>query len=148
MTIPGIDGRKMSKNYNNTIPIFADAEALRKRVMRIVTDSKRPEDSKNPDACNVFKIFKYFAPPETIVSRRKAYLDGGLAYNEIKQELYEVLNKFFGGCRGTYHQLMDDKNHLDRVLSEGADKAQAIAAPVLESVRRAIGISRQLSVNR
>ena len=142
MTIPGIDGRKMSKNYNNTIPIFADAKALRKQVMRIVTDSRRPEDPKNPDECNVFNIFKYFAPPQTIDSRRNAYLSGGLAYSEIKQELYELLNEFFGGRIDTYYKLLDDKNHLDRVLNEGADKARAMAGPVLASVRRAIGISR------
>jgi len=142
MTIPGIDGRKMSKNYNNTIPIFADIKALRKQVMRIVTDSKRAQDPKNPDECNVFNIFKYFAPPETITDRHNAYLGGGLAYSEIKQELYELLNEFFGGRRDTYTKLLDDKDHLDRILSEGADRARALAGPVLESVRRAVGISR------
>ncbi len=143
MTLPGIDGRKMSKNYNNTIPIFADAKALRKQVKRIVTDSKRPEDPKDPDACNVFNIFKYFALPEVIASRRDAYLNGGLAYSEIKQELYELLNEFFGDRRENYHRLMDDKDLLDRILNDGADKAKAMAVPVLEGVRRAIGIRRQ-----
>ena len=142
MTIPGIDGRKMSKNYRNTIPIFADADALRKQVMGIVTDSKRPQDPKNPDECNVFNIYKYVASPEVIESRRNAYLNGGLAYSEIKQELYERLNEFFGRRRDTYRRLVDDKNFLDRILNEGARKARAIAGPVLESVRRAIGISR------
>ena len=142
MTIPGVDGRKMSKNYNNTIPIFADAKALHQEVMRIVTDSKRPEDPKDPDACNVFNIFKYFALPEAVESRRNAYLNGGLAYREIKQELYELLNDFFGGFRANDYQLMDDKDLLDRILNDGADKARAMAGPVLESVRRAIGISR------
>jgi tryptophanyl-tRNA synthetase len=142
MTIPGIDGRKMSKNYNNTIPIFADPEDLRKQVMRIVTDSKRPEDPKIPDECNVFNIFKYFASPEAIESRRTAYLNGGLAYSEIKQELFELLNEFFGSRRERYHQLLNDKNYLDLILSEGAEKARAMARPVLQSVRRAIGISR------
>ena len=142
MTIPGIDGRKMSKNYNNTIPIFADEKALRKQVMRIVTDSRRPEDPKNPEECNVFNIFKYFASPEAIESRRGAYLSGGLAYSEIKQELNELLNEFFGGRRKTYHQLLDDKNYLDRILDEGAEKARAMGGPVLERVRRSIGISR------
>lgn len=142
MTIPGIDGRKMSKNYNNTIPIFAEEKVLRKQVMRIVTDSRRPEDPKNPDECNVFNIFKYFAAPQAIESRHKAYLSGGLAYSEIKRELYELLDAFFGQKRDTYHQLLNDKNNLDRILSEGAEKARAIARPVLERVRRAIGISR------
>jgi len=143
MTIPGIDGRKMSKNYHNTIPIFAEPKALRKQVMRIVTDSKRPQDPKNPEECNVFNIFKNFASAETIESRRNAYLNGGLAYSEIKQELYELLNEFFGGRRDTYQQLRDDKNYLDRILNRGADKARAVAGPVLEGMRRAIGISRQ-----
>jgi len=142
MTIPGVDGRKMSKNYSNTIPIFGDPNALRKQVMRIVTDSKRPEDPKNPDECNVFNIFKYFASPQAIASRHQAYLNGGLAYSEIKHELYELLNDFFGGRRDTYHQLLEDKNHLDRILNQGSEKARAIAGPVLENVRRAIGISR------
>jgi tryptophanyl-tRNA synthetase len=145
MTIPGIDGRKMSKNYNNTIPIFADARALQKKVMRIVTDSKRPEDPKNPDECHVFNIFKYFAPTDTIASRRNAYLSGGLAYSEIKQELYELLNEFFGARRDTHDKLLADKNHLDRILNEGADRARALAGPVLENLRRAVGISRQRS---
>ena len=142
MTIPGIDGRKMSKNYDNTIPIFADAISLRKQVMRIVTDSKRPEDPKNPDECHVFNIFKYFASPQAIASWRNAYLNGGLAYSEIKQELFERLDEFFGSRRTTYRQLLNDKSHLDRILSQGAQKARAIARSVLESVRRAIGISR------
>lgn len=142
MTIPGIDGRKMSKNYHNTIPIFADAKALRKQVMQIVTDSKRPQDPKNPDECNVFNIFKYFAPPPAVASRRNIYLKGGLAYSEMKQELYELLNEFFGSRRETYHQFLGDKNHLDRILDQGAEKARAIARPLLQRVRRAIGISR------
>ena len=142
MTIPGIDGRKMSKNYHNTIPIFIDAKALRKKVMRIVTDSRRPEEPKNPDECNVFNIFKYFAPPEVVASKRNAYLSGGLGYSEIKQELYELLNEFFGDRRNVHDKLLDDKDHLDRILNEGADRARALAGPVLENVRRAVGISR------
>ena len=142
MTIPGIDGRKMSKNYDNTIPIFADKKSLRKQVLRIVTDSKRPEDPKNPDDCNVFNIYKYFASDDAIASRRNAYLRGGLVYSEIKQELYELLNNFFGGRLGAYRQLVNDKNHLDRVLTQGAEKARSFAQPVLERVRRAIGIRR------
>jgi tryptophanyl-tRNA synthetase len=142
MTIPGTDGRKMSKNYRNTIPIFADPNYLRKQVMRIVTDSKRPEDPKNPDECNVFNIFKYFASPQAIALRHAAYLKGGLAYSDIKQELYELLKEFFGSRRKTYRQLLNDKDQLDDILSKGADRARAMARPVLTGLRRAIGISR------
>jgi tryptophanyl-tRNA synthetase len=142
MTIPGTDGRKMSKNYSNTIPIFADPNYLRKQVMRIVTDSKRPEDPKNPDECNVFNIFKYFASPQAIALRHAAYLKGGLAYSDIKQELYELLKEFFGSRRKTYRQLLNDKDQLDDILSKGADRARAMARPVLTGLRRAVGISR------
>ncbi|MGD2100104.1 MAG: tryptophan--tRNA ligase [Desulfobacterales bacterium] len=142
MTIPGIDGRKMSKNYDNTIPIFADTKFLRKQVMRIVTDSKRPEDPKDPDACNVFRIYKYFASAEAIAARRNAYLEGGLAYSDIKQELFERLNDFFGSRRNTYRQMLADKKHLDRILNQGAEKARALAEPVIDRLRRAIGIRR------
>ncbi len=92
--------------------------------------------------CNVFNIYKYFASAKTIASRRSAYLNGGLAYSEIKQELYELLSEFFGDRRNTYRQLLGDKDHLDRILGQGAEKARAVAEPVLERVRRAIGISR------
>lgn len=142
MTIPGIDGRKMSKNYGNTIPIFADDKFLRKQVMRIVTDSKRPEDPKNPDDCNLFNIYKYFASAEATASRRNAYLKGGLAYSEVKQELYELLNEFFGRHRDTYRKLLEDKNHLDSILNQGAEKARTVAERVLGRVRQAIGIRR------
>lgn len=142
MTIPGIDGRKMSKNYDNTIPIFADTKSLRKQVMRIVTDSKRPDDPKNPDECNVFNIYKHFASDDAVASRRDAYLAGGLAYRDIKQALYERLNHLFGRRRKTYQQLLEDKHHLDRILNQGAEKARTLAVPVLDRMRRAIGIRR------
>jgi tryptophanyl-tRNA synthetase len=140
MTIPGIDGRKMSKNYNNTIPIFADPKTLRKQVMRIVTDSKRPEDSKNPDTCNVFGIYRYFAAPEAVEAKRRLYLKGGLAYSDIKEELYELLENKFGGSRKAYMKLLKDRGHLDAVLIRGAAKARAIGRPVMEKLRRKIGI--------
>lgn len=142
MTIPGIDGRKMSKNYDNTIPIFADDKFLRKQVMRIVTDSKRPEEPKNPDKCNVFNIYKYFASAEATAARRNAYIKGGLAYSDIKQELYERLSEFFGRHRDSYRKLLANKNHLDGILNQGAEKARAVAEPILDRVRRAIGIRR------
>lgn len=140
MTVPGLDGRKMSKNYHNTIPIFADPKTVRKQVMRIVTDSKRPEDPKDPDACNVFGIYRYFAAPQAVEAKRKLYLEGGLAYSEIKQELYELLAHKFGPSREAYLNLLKDHAHLDAVLGRGAAKARAIAMPLMEKLRRKIGI--------
>jgi tryptophanyl-tRNA synthetase len=140
MTIPGIDGRKMSKNYHNTIPIFVDPKSLRKQVMRIVTDSKRPEDPKNPDACNVFGIYRYFAAPPAVEAKRRLYLNGGLAYSDIKQELYELLENKFGASRKAYMNLLKDHGHLDAVLNRGAAKARVIGRPVMEKLRSKIGI--------
>jgi tryptophanyl-tRNA synthetase len=140
MTIPGIDGRKMSKNYSNTLPIFADPKTLRKQVMRIVTDSKSPEDPKDPEACNVFGIYKYFATPEAVEAKRKLYIEGGLAYSDIKQELYELLEEKFGSKREAYLKLVQDHGHLDAVLEQGAAKARAIGKPLMEKLRRKIGI--------
>ena len=140
MTIPGIDGRKMSKNYSNTIPIFADSQAMRKRVMRILTDSKRPEESKNPDACNVFGIYRYFAAPDAVEAKRNLYLQGGLAYSEIKHELYELLDKKYAGSREVYLTLVEDQPRLDAILSRGAEKARVIGMRVMEKLRRKIGI--------
>jgi tryptophanyl-tRNA synthetase len=142
MTIPGIDGRKMSKNYHNTIPIFADSKTLRKRVMRIVTDSKRPDEPKNPDECNVFGIYRYFASPEAVETTRSLYLNGGLAYRDIKQELYELLENKYAKNRETYLNLVQDHGHLDAILNQGAEKARALAAPVMGKLQRKIGIRR------
>lgn len=140
MTIPGIDGRKMSKNYNNTIPLFADSKTLRKRVMQIVTDSRRPEEPKNPDGCNVFAIYRYFATPEEVETKRALYLNGGLAYSDIKQELYNLLEIKYAGNREAYLNLVQDHGHLDAILNQGAEKARVIGLRVMDKLRRKIGI--------
>ena len=140
MTIPGLDGRKMSKNYHNTIPLFDTPKRVRKQVMRIVTDSKRPEDVKNPDQCNVFAIYKYFASPDAIAEKRQQYLEGGLAYSDIKQQLFDVLDEKFGRHYNTYLELVNDHARLDRIMAEGAEKARSIAGPMMDRVRRKIGM--------
>lgn len=139
-TIPGVDGRKMSKNYANTIPIFDSPANIRKRIMRIVTDSKRPEDSKNPDTCNIFGIYRYFASAETVEQTRKKYLEGGLAYSDIKTELFDLLQTKFGKAAKRYQQIFSDHRHIDRILNQGAEKARSLAVPNLKKIRRKIGI--------
>ena len=142
MTIPGTDGRKMSASYNNTLPVFASPAELRKRVMRIVTDSKRPEDPKDPESCNVFAIFRHFAPPDTVESTRQKYIQGGLAYGEIKGELFELLDSTFGSAREKYNELLTDRDEIDRILMKGAEEARAIAKPIIERVRQAVGVAK------
>lgn len=138
--IPGIDGRKMSKSYQNTIDIFASPKQLRKQVMRIVTDSKRPEDPKNPDECNIFAIFKHIADPETVLEVRQQYLDGGLAYGAMKQRLFELLEVTFAESRERYNELMQDTSQIDHILEAGAHKATIIARQNLNRIRSALGV--------
>ena len=141
MTIPGIDGRKMSKSYNNVIPIFASPNQVRKPVMRIVTDSKRPEDPKDPDACNIFAIYQHFADADAVAAKQQLYLEGGLAYGEMKKELFALLEDTFSAQRDRYNDLMDNTDELDKILEEGSEKARDIAVPILAKVRKAVGVS-------
>ena len=142
MTIPGIDGRKMSKSYNNVIPIFAPPSQVRKPVMRIVTDSKRPEDPKDPDECNIFAIYQHFADADAVAAKRELYLNGGLAYGEMKAELFALLEATFSNKRDRYNKLMDNPDELDKILEEGGEKARDIAGPILAKVRKAVGVMK------
>lgn len=138
--ISGLDGRKMSKSYGNTIPLFAHPKALRKFVMRIVTDSKRPEDSKDPEACNVFSIYKHFANPNDAQAMREQYLAGGVAYGNIKQTLFELLNEKFAAPREQYQNLLSDPQMVEAILEDGAAKARHIASRKLQQIRSVLGV--------
>jgi tryptophanyl-tRNA synthetase len=108
--------------------------------MRIVTDSRAPEEPKDPESCNVFSIYKNFASAESLESRRKQYLQGGLAYRDIKQELYELLKNTFREKRGVYLSLKNDRWEIDHILKRGAEKARGIAAPILARTKEKIGL--------
>ncbi len=141
MSVPGVDGRKMSKTYKNTIPIFADSKVIRQQVMRIITDSKPPEAPKNPEECNVFDLYRHFAPPEAAKLTRMRYLKGGVRYSDIKKELIELLLEKFGENRRTYETLLKDQRIIKHILERGAKTARSIANPVLTEVRRKVGIN-------
>ncbi len=140
MTITGLDGRKMSKSYNNVIPIFAPSNQVRKQVMRIVTDSKRPEEPKDPDECSVFAIYRHFADADAVEAKRQLYIDGGLAYGDMKKDLFELLETTFSAQRDQYNLLMENRAELDKVLESGAKKARDIAVPIMRKVRKAVGV--------
>jgi tryptophanyl-tRNA synthetase len=140
MKVPGIDGQKMSKSYNNTIPIFAPEKELRKQVMRIVTDSKRPEDPKDPTDDNLFALLRFFAASGRIEEIRDLYLHGGAAYGALKKELADLILAHFEQAREKFDELIQNKPYIDQVLMEGAQKAREIAKPYLLAARKATGI--------
>ena len=139
-TVPGIDGQKMSKSYDNTIPIFLEGKLLKKRVMAIQTDSTPVEEPKNPDTCNLYNIFKLFAPTDRLTEVRKLYVEGGAAYGYIKQELVELIGNYFKEARTKRAELLQDKDRLKRILAKGAQKAREKAAPTLDLVRQRVGL--------
>ncbi len=138
--MPGIDGRKMSKSYNNTLPIFAPRKELRKQIMRIVTDSTPPEQPKTRIPATCTRSTAFLPPPERLTEVRGLYLHGGLAYGALKSELADLLLAYFAEARLKYTALIADRAHLDQILAQGAQKARAIAAPVLKRMRKAVGI--------
>lgn len=140
-TIPGIDGRKMSKSYNNQIPLYVTSKKLRKSVMRILTDSKGVDESKDPDKCVLFSIYQYFASKKKIDHTRSRYLKGGMGYGELKNELFELIDESLRHGRKKYDELMDSKEEIDRILAEGAKKARLISLPMIQKIRTTIGIS-------
>jgi len=139
MIIPGIDGQKMSKSYNNTINLFLPDKELRKNVMKIVTDAKTVEEPKNPDTCNVFKIYSLLASKENIEEMRQNYLRGGMGYGTAKEALYVLIMERFKKERELYHHYMSDRNELDKQLKVGEDKARVVAHATLNRVRKALG---------
>lgn len=136
MIIPGTDGQKMSKSYNNFINIFLPEKALRKQVMRIKTDSTALEAPKNPDSCTAFKLYSILAAPPSIEEMRKRYLSGGYGYGDAKQALFELLRDKYAQQRALYNAFMNDKQLLDARLKEGAERARDTGGRVLERVKK------------
>ncbi len=139
MTIPGIDGQKMSKSYDNTIDIFLPNKQLKKRVMSIQTDSKELEEPKDPDTCNVFKLFSLLADNDQIEEMRKNYLAGGYGYGHAKKALLDIILTKYEKPRQRYNELMADKILIDQELAKGAQKAREVAQVTLQKIRTLSG---------
>ncbi len=140
-TLPGLDGRKMSKSYDNTIPLFCGEAQLKKLVRRIPTDSTPVAEPKDPDASHVFQILEQFAAPEVVADTRLRLQAGGMGWGELKNQLFEVLNAQLSPMRERYDALLEPDSPLDGMLAAGAEKARKRAIPVLAQVRRAIGVA-------
>lgn len=139
--IPGVDGQKMSKSYDNTIEMFLPQKKLRKKVMSIVTDSTPVEEPKDPDTNNVYAIYKLFATAEQTQAMADNYRKGGYGYGDAKKALLEVLLDHFADARKKREELVADQGFIDEIRKKGADKAREVATGVLDRVRKAIGMT-------
>lgn len=138
--LTGLDGRKMSKSYDNAIPLFEPAKKLRKLVMKIKTNSLEPGEPKDPDDCTLFDIYKAFATPEETAAYRTR-LEEGVGWGDAKQELFEYLDAHLEGPRAEYEKLMNDPGHVESVLQAGAEKARGHSTALISKVREAVGIA-------
>ncbi len=139
-TLPGLDGRKMSKSYNNTVPLFeGGARALKSAVAKIVTDSRGPGDPKDADASHLYLIYKAFAQQSETVAFRQA-LATGMGWGDAKQTLCERIERELEPMRDQYESLMSNPHRIEEILQEGARKARAIATPFIQELRQAVGL--------
>lgn len=136
--IPGLDGRKMSKSYDNYIPIFAPEAQLKKLIMRIITDSKLPEEPKDPEESSIFNLYKHFASENEIKDLRERFLAGGLGYGTAKQILFDAINNKLKTAREKYQDLLNNPAEIDAILADGARRAREMAQPILNRVSKAM----------
>jgi len=137
--LKGLDGRKMSKSYNNAIPLFADEKSFRKLIMKIKTNSLEPGEAKNTADSTLFDIYKAFATPQETAEIAKRYADG-IAWGEMKQMLFEYINDHIKPAREEYERLIADPAIVEAELVKGAARAREIAVPYMDQIRDAIGI--------
>jgi tryptophanyl-tRNA synthetase len=137
--LPGLDGRKMSKSYGNTIPLFLPQKQLRKAIMKIKTNSLEPGEPKDPDDSALFAIYSAFAAPGDIEAMRGRCADG-IAWGEMKQLVFELIDSEIGSMRAEYERLVADPAHVESVLRTGADRARQVSEPFLAEIRRRVGV--------
>ncbi|MGD8174385.1 tryptophan--tRNA ligase [Marinimicrobium sp. ARAG 43.8] len=137
--LQGLDGRKMSKSYGNTIPLFLPEKKLKKHINKIKTNLLEPGEPKDPDDSTVFQIWRAFATPEQTAEMQQAFADG-IAWGEAKKQLFELVNEHIGDARERYEALMNNPGHIEEVLQAGAVRARQHSQPLLEKLREAVGI--------
>jgi tryptophanyl-tRNA synthetase len=138
--VPGVDGRKMSKSYDNTIGMFEPEKSIKKKVMRIVTDSTPVEEPKDPSTCNVFALLKLVADENEISEWENRYRSGGMGYGDAKKRLLELLLEYFKPYREKRQDLETNLDYVKEILRKGADRARPIAHKTFEDVKKAVGL--------
>jgi len=146
-TVPGVDARKMSKSYNNTIDIFDSGKSLKKKVMSVKTDSTPMEEPKDPDVCNVFALIRLFAPDNRKKEIREKYQAGGFGYGDAKKELLGLISDYFAEARERREELVKQPDTVWDMLRDGGKKARQRAETVMQGVRDATGIVRHFSTS-
>ncbi len=142
-TLPGLDGRKMSKSYDNTIALFAPRELLRKQIAGLVTDSRAPGEPKSTEGSALFELYQAFATPDETEAMRQAYAQG-IAWGEAKQQLFERIDREIAPMRAAYEEFMGHPQRIEDILQAGARKARALASPFMAQLRHSVGL-RNLS---
>ncbi len=144
-TLPGLDGRKMSKSYDNTIALFADAASLKKQIMGLLTDSKAPGEPKDTEGSALFQLYQAFATPEQTAAMRSTFAEG-IAWGDAKHQLFVVIDAEIAPMRERYNALIANPTRIETILQAGAVKARAIATPLLRELRHAVGLRNLGSV--
>ncbi|MFC6284679.1 MULTISPECIES: tryptophan--tRNA ligase [Polaromonas] len=140
-TLPGLDGRKMSKSYDNTIPLFSSREQLKKLIAGIVTDSRAPGEAKEVEGSALFQIYQAFASEAETAAMRQAYADG-IGWGDAKTRLFERIDQDIAPMREQYHALINDPAKIEAILLAGADKARRLATPLMRELRQAVGLRK------
>jgi tryptophanyl-tRNA synthetase len=138
--VPGLDGRKMSKSYGNAIDLFGPEKPVRKRIMALVTDSTPVSEPKPTEGSALYSLLKLFAPPDEQEWVDRAFAEGGVGYGDMKKRLFEYYMDVFGEARKRFDELQKDPGEVERVLADGARKARETAGPLMDDVRRAVGM--------
>jgi len=138
--VPGTDGQKMSKSYDNTLPLFGEVKKIRKQIMRITTDSRPMEDPKEPDGDHLFQLYRLFASPPEVEEMAAMYRRGGFGYGEIKNAVADASEAFFAEARARREELEANLDHVHDTLRQGAERAREVASDVLGRAQRACGL--------
>ena len=137
----GLDGQKMSKSYGNEISIFLDSNTLRKKVMKIKTNSLKPGEPKDPKSCTIFNLYSHFSSKEDLNNLSKQY-ENGISWGEAKELLFQLLDDNLSNYRKEYNKLIDDKQYLEGALTSGAEKAIQVSEPLIQEIRKLVGIRK------
>jgi len=138
--ILGLDGRKMSKSYGNTIELFLPSKKLRKQIMKIKTNSQTIQEPKDPQKCNVFALYKHFSTQDEQKALAKLYKAGGMGWGDAKQMLFEKVDRELKDKREKFEEIVQDRSYIDKVLAQGAKKARVIAEKHMQEIRKTLGM--------